>query len=306
MKLPLLLIFMGLFGLNVACSDRDILQLSNLDCGLSSTKLGTFILVPAGSFVAGAKPFYPEEGPSMRLNVDAFEIQLHEVTNAQFSAFIAATGYVTDAETSSQSGRAEGGSGVFVRSAGSLAEGGQWLLVKGATWKTPEGPGSDIDGKGAFPVIHVSHRDAMQYAVWAKARLPSEVEWEYAAARGLPDEQNRRSSAYDKDGKARANTWQGIFPLADEGSDGFKGVAPVGCFQADRIGLLDMIGNVWEWTADDNPETGQAIVKGGSHLCADNFCGRYRPEARQFQNKDFSTNHIGFRVVRDLKPSNDQ
>jgi formylglycine-generating enzyme len=281
-----------------ACSGPAVPKVSTQNCGLATDQIGSFVAYPAGSFIAGAQPLYREEGPAIRLNVEAFELQRHEVTNDQFAAFVAATGFVTDAQTSSASGSTDGGSGVFVRPTENKSQGGEWALVKGATWQSPDGPRSDIIGKGRLPVVHVSQRDATAYAAWAKTRLPTEIEWEYAASLGLPDSDNRRSGAYDKDGKPRANIWQGVFPFADEGDDGFLGTAPIGCFPPDKLGIVDMIGNVWEWTADIDPASGQALIKGGSHLCADNFCGRYRPEARQFQDIDFSTNHIGFRVVR--------
>jgi formylglycine-generating enzyme len=282
-----------------ACSQSKATQPKQADCGLPTSQIGSFVDIPAGTFIAGDQPVYPEEGPALKLHVGAFSIQRHEVTNGQFAAFVAATAYVTNAETSSLSGRSDGGSGVFQRSKSPGSSGGDWLLVKGATWRKPEGPGSDLVGKGALPAGHISQQDAVAYANWAKARLPTQIEWEYAASLGLADPKNTKSGAYDANGKARANTWQGIFPFADEGKDGFSGAAPVGCFTPDKLGLVDMIGNVWEWTSDKEPTSGQAIIKGGSHLCADNFCGRYRPQARQLQDVDFSTNHIGFRIVRD-------
>jgi formylglycine-generating enzyme len=297
----------------VACNQADVRSPGSADsqtrpaCGLEAARLGEFVRVPAGSFAAGARPELPEEGPPLRVHVSAFDLQRHEVTNDQFAAFVAATSHVTDAERSTQGGRDDAGSGVFSRGSGAGKGAGAWALVNGATWRTPEGPGSDIRGKGAWPVVHVSYRDAIAYAQWAKARLPSEIEWEYAASLGLPDQNDSRSGAFDPQGKPRANTWQGLFPLLDEGKDGFLGPSPVGCFPADRIGAYDMIGNVWEWTAlqeDNKPATTgatspQALIKGGSHLCTDTFCGRFRPEARQLQDIDFSTNHVGFRIVRD-------
>jgi formylglycine-generating enzyme len=298
-----LIVTFGLAGGLLSCSQptADVAKAGadQVTCGLNASQIGTFVSIPAGSFVAGARPVYPEEGPPQRLRVDGFEMARHEVTNAQFAAFVVATNYRTDAETSAASGRADGGSAVFTRTPKGQVGIGAWSLMKGATWRAPEGPGSNIEGKSNWPVVHVSYRDALAYATWAKARLPSEMEWEYAASLGLPNPNDSRSGAFDDKGKPRANTWQGLFPALDEGSDGFEGAAPIGCFQPDKVGLSDMIGNVWEWTALADPAARQALIKGGSHLCTDSFCGRFRPEARQYQDVDFSTNHIGFRVVRD-------
>ena len=203
------------------------------------------------------------------------------MTNDEFARFVAATDYVTDAERSAEAGGSGAGSAVF-------GAGHVWRLVSGASWRAPLGSGSDIDGLGSYPVTHVSHADAEAYADWAGVRLPSEVEWEYAAQRGLPDPADPNSGAVNADGAPRANTWQGLFPVADTGDDGFTGLAPVGCFPPSELGLYDMIGNAWEWTSTPYAP-GQHTIKGGSYLCADNFCRRYRPAAR----------HIGFRIARD-------
>ena len=276
-------------------------------CGLPTDQMGTFVEIPSGSFLKGTSPLYPEEAPSLRLQVNGFLIQSHEVTNAQFAAFVEATDYLTDAERGVLEAREGAGSAVFINSQESDSQKSPWALQEDANWKTPEGSASSITGRENHPAVHVSKRDAEAYAHWAGGRLPSEVEWEYVASLGLPDPNDQSSGAYGDDGP-RANTWQGIFPVANLETDGFEGTAPVGCFAADKQGLYDMIGNVWEWT--DTPfGEGTHTMKGGSFLCADNFCRRYRPAARHPQDTDFSSNHIGFRVVRDLKadsPTEDQ
>jgi formylglycine-generating enzyme required for sulfatase activity len=280
-----------------ACSKSATPAEADTTCGIPAAQLNTFIQIPAGSFEKGLHPIYPEEEPTLKLHVDAFDILSHEVTNAEFASFVDATGYITDAERGIAEGITGAGSAVFSADAGSSGK-YPWKLVAGATWRTPEGPDSNIAGREEHPVVHVSLADARAYAAWAGGRLPTEVEWEYAASLGIPDPDKPASGAYDSGGKPHANTWQGIFPLINTDEDGFSGTAPVGCFGADRIGAYDMIGNVWEWT--DTPYgTGTHTIKGGSYLCADNFCRRYRPAARQPEENDFSSNHIGFRIVRD-------
>lgn len=276
-------------------------NLSKEGCALPQDHMGRFVEIPDGSFIKGASPVYQEETPSLRLQVKGFLMQTHEVTNAQFAAFVEATGYITDAERSVAEGREGAGSAVFLHGEDGTTEiKPAWSLMQDANWRAPEGHGSSITGRASEPVVHVSKRDAEAYAIWAGGRLPSEVEWEYAASLGLPDSGDQTSGAYGDDGP-RANTWQGVFPVSDLGTDGFKGTAPIGCFGANRLGLYDMIGNVWEWTATPYGETTHTI-KGGSYLCADNFCRRYRPAARQPQDSDFSSNHIGFRIIRDTAP----
>jgi len=266
-------------------------------CGLPEQQIGTFLTLPDGTVEMGANAMYPEEQPTRTVHVAAFSLQIHEVTNAQFERFVSATGYVTDAERTSASDDPAGGSALFqMPTDGAM---GGWMLKRGATWKTPGGPGTGIARHMNEPVVHVSLNDAHAYAKWAGGRLPTEEEWEYAAASGLADPSNRLSGAMDPDGKPIANFWQGIFPLKNEVQDGFLGAAPVGCFPASKAGLYDMIGNVWEWT--DTPYApGSNTIKGGSYLCAENFCARYRSAARQGQEVDFSSNHIGFRIAKDV------
>ena len=271
-------------------------------CGLEPGAIGQFVTVPAGQYRKGAYAVYPEEAPEMILHIAGFEMLAHEVTNAEFARFTDETGYLTTAERSAAAGGPGAGSAVFRMPAERAAPTDTWQLVPGATWRAPEGPGTDISARASHPVVHVSLADAEAYAAWAGARLPTEEEWEYAAAIGLPDPADAQSGAYDASGKPVANTWQGIFPVADQASDGVAGRAPAGCFSPSAIGLYDMIGNVWEWTATPY-QTGENTIKGGSYLCADNFCRRYRPAARQPQETDFSSSHIGFRIVRDVGPA---
>ncbi len=261
-------------------------------CGLLGDAIGTFVDVPGGQFLKGAYPVYPEETAGGIIHVQPFRMLAHEVTNGEFAAFVDATGYVTLAERG-------GGSAVFDMPEDRSNPAEVWRFDPGANWRTPNGKGSSVDGQSARPVVHVALEDARAYAEWAGGRLPTEEEWEYAAAIGLPNPADPQSGAYGASGAPRANTWQGIFPLVNEAADGFAGRAPVGCFAPSEIGLYDMIGNVWEWT--DTPyNPAMQTIKGGSYLCADNFCRRYRPAARQPQERDFSSSHIGFRIVRDL------
>ncbi|MEO1687949.1 MAG: SUMF1/EgtB/PvdO family nonheme iron enzyme, partial [Pseudomonadota bacterium] len=169
------------------------------------------------------------------------------------------------------------------------------------TWRSPEGPGSGIEDRLRHPVVHVTQRDARAYAAWAGGRLPGEVEWEYAASLGLVDPTDPASGVRGPDGTARANVWTGIFPLFDTGADGHAGVAPVGCYEASRVGVHDMIGNVWEWTESRfGPATPRVAIKGGSYLCGANYCRRARAAARESMEPDLGTGHVGFRIVKDV------
>ena len=259
---------------------------------------GKFIDLPSGTFVKAFDPQNIEEGHEKLVSIDGFSIQYHEVTNAQFAAFVEATGYITDAEKNGALPNA--GSALF--SLPSTESAGFWALVKGATWQQPNPKETNVQLNPNHPVVHVSYRDATAYANWVGARLPTENEWEYAAQRGLPDPTNSSSGAIDDSGIAIANTWQGVFPIVNTATDGYASIAPIGCYPASEVGLYDMIGNVWEWTSTPfNNSDHLYTIKGGSFLCANNFCQRYRPAARQSQEENFSTNHIGFRVVKDLQ-----
>jgi formylglycine-generating enzyme len=247
------------------------------------------VWVPGGAFEMG-DDVYPEEAPRRSVTVAGFWMDRTEVTNAEFAQFVRATTYLTVAERPGGEGAA-----VFVMPAGGAALSGAaswWRFVEGANWRHPGGPGTSIEGREHFPVVALTAEDVAAYAKWKGRTLPTEAQWEWAARAGAP-------STDDHPQPKEANTWQGIFPLANTSEDGFAGISPVGCFKPNAFGLHDMIGNVWEWTAD--AYAGRApksrVIKGGSYLCAPNYCLRYRPAARQPQEEGLGTSHLGFRTV---------
>ena len=262
--------------------------------------------IPSGEFQMGSNSGYPDERPVRRVEVNSFCIMRHEVTNAQFARFVDATGYVTQSERSPDpslhpeipEADLVAGSAVFVPP--TSRDQYWWHFVPGATWRTPEGPGSGLTDRWQHPVVHIAYEDAIAFADWAGGRLPSESEWEYAARGGLEGSTYEWGETPPSQGSARANTWQGAFPIVDIGSDGYVGTAPVGQYEPNGFGLYDMTGNVWEWVSEANRARNSGLLKGGSFLCADNFCRRYRPSAKHAQELDFSSNHIGFRIVFDL------
>lgn len=258
------------------------------------------VRLPGGTFTMGDNPRYPEEGPPRRVTVKSFWVDTHELTNDEFARFVAATGYKTAAERmppitpETPPDMRVPGSAIF---AAPRQEDPRWWRWKiGAQWRHPSGPDETIDGRGQEPVVQIAYEDAEAYARWAGKRLPSEAEWEYAALAGhkaLPE-------PVDRHGVPQANYYQGVFPERDLGLDGFRGRAPVGCFRPNAFGLYDMIGNVWEWTSEPAGPGGEnRVIKGGSYLCAGNYCARYRPAARQFEERGLGTDHIGVRLVSD-------
>lgn len=296
--------------------------------------------IPGGEFYMGSDEHYPEEAPVHKVHVDGFFMDETPVTNDQFGLFVEDTGYVTFAEIAPRAEDYPGadisalvaGSLVFVPPCVPVAKQIEnwWEFLHGANWRHPYGPASNLDGLGAHPVVHVAWCDVEAYAAWANKSLPTEAEWERAARGGLDRQAYAWGNAFTLDGRLMANTWHGQFPNQNLALDGFRRTSPVGSFPANDYGLLDMIGNVWEWTQDwfkrghdahpgkscctpTNPRganqeesidaraaglpTPRKVLKGGSHLCAPNYCQRYRPAARHAHPVDTSTSHIGFRCV---------
>ncbi|MEI7618512.1 MAG: SUMF1/EgtB/PvdO family nonheme iron enzyme [Actinomycetota bacterium] len=261
--------------------------------------------VPSGIATVGDDHHYPEERPSRTVQVDGFFIDLHPVTNAQFAEFVAATGYVTDAE--------QHGGNVFVPAAApvDLSQPSLWWRHEpGASWRRPLGTDLIAAEQHDHPVVQVSQRDALAYSQWAGRRLPTEIEWEWAAndATHLP-----ATWPLALDGMLLANVWLGEFPWKRIRA-GRPSTMPVGSFPPNTRGLFDMLGNVWEWTADawvdrhdvapiaspccSATSTDSATTKGGSYLCAANYCARYRPAARHAQPTSEPACHTGFRSAR--------
>jgi formylglycine-generating enzyme len=281
------------------------------------------VFLPGGHFLMGSDRFYREERPARPAFVDALWIDRFPVTNDDFGAFVEATGYVTYSERppsremypDADPALLVPGSLVFKKPSGpvSLRENLAWWEYRpGANWRHPEGPGSSLEGRARHPVVHIAHEDALAYAAWAGKALPTEAEWEYAARGGLDGAAYVWGDEARPDGRIMANTWQGRFPFENLAEDGFEGTSPIDAFPANGFGLFDMVGNVWEWTSSlfDAPAAASCchpteashaalhfVVKGGSHLCAPNYCLRYRPSARQGETADSSTCHIGFRCV---------
>ena len=281
--------------------------------------LTELVEVPGGTYRMGSTSFYPEEAPIHTVVVAPFAIERHPVTNAQYAEFVAATGYVTLAERDAVTYDAGPGALVFTPTAGpvDLRNWRQWWRwVPGASWRRPGGPDTDVVDKPDHPVVQVAYPDAIAYAAWAGRRLPTEAEWEYAA-RGGTATTYAWGEEEQPGARVMANTWQGAFPYRNDGANGWTGTSPVGVFPPNGFGLLDMIGNVWEWTATEfcgyhrleappkscctpvgpaDPGVNQTL-KGGSHLCAPEYCHRYRPAARSPQSQDTATSHIGFRCA---------
>jgi formylglycine-generating enzyme required for sulfatase activity len=279
----------------------------------------SLVHLPGGEFMMGSDAGlgYPGDGedPSRLVTVDAFMIDRYAVSNAQFAAFVHATGHVTEAERF-------GWSFVF---AGLLPDdfvdtrgvvGAEWWRqVIGAQWRHPDGPQSDLEQRLDHPVMHVSWHDARAYCEWAGVRLPTEAEWEFAARGGLESQQYPWGNDVLPDGVHRCNVWQGTFPSENTEDDGYYGTAPVDAFAPNAYGLHNVVGNVWEWCLDwfdadfhrDGPRVNpagppqgtQRVMRGGSYLCHESYCFRFRVPARSSNSPDSSTGNLGFRVAAD-------
>lgn len=299
------------------------------------------VRVPGGHVVMGSERFYPEEAPVRIVEVAPFLMDSTPVTNAAFGRFVDETRYVTVAEIAPDPADYPGIADALIRPGSltfvppsepvDLQSGASWWQYRiGTDWRHPAGPGSSIVGLEEHPVVHVAFADALAYAAWAGKCLPTEAEWEWAARGGLEGKDYAWGDELTPGDRIMANYWQGSFPLNDLAIDGWAGTSPARFYPANGFGLYDMIGNVWEWTADawsiagecrteketccvpgtardrglaGNGESASVapkamVLKGGSHLCAENYCRRYRPAARIAQTIDSAASHIGFRCIK--------
>ncbi|MFJ7160026.1 formylglycine-generating enzyme family protein [Streptomyces sp. NPDC101118] len=272
----------------------------------SSRVARQLLTLPGGRFLMGTDDpdGFPAdaEGPVRAVTVAPFRIAATTVTNAQFATFAKATGHVTEAERFGFSFTF----GAFLSDAVAAVSPPVdavpwWRAVEGASWRRPEGPGSHVTDRQNHPVVHVSWNDAQAYCTWSGTRLPTEAEWEYAARGGLERRRYPWGDELTPGGRHMCNIWQGEFPVLDTAEDGYAGTAPVKSYRPNGHGLYNAVGNVWEWCADrfaPGPGTARAM-RGGSYLCHDSYCNRYRVAARSSNTPDSSTGNIGFRVAAD-------
>ena len=281
------------------------------------------IELPGGLFLMGTEDAqgFPQdgEGPVREVRVNPFWMDRFPVTNELFAQFVRDTAYKTESERF-------GWSFVFWAHipkqqfqqlvADTVAAAPWWCQVPGASWRTPEGPGSNIESRAHHPVVHVSWNDSVRFCDWSGQRLPTEAEWEYAARGGLVQKIHPWGDKLRPGGKHLCNIWQGEFPREDTGEDGYRGTCPVDAFPPNGYGLYSVTGNTWEWCSDwfspsfhqsgsrDNPQgppEGQAkVIKGGSFLCHHSYCNRYRVAARSSNTPDSTTSHMSFRCARDI------
>lgn len=311
------------------------------------TSLAGMVFIPGGTFEMGADndQASPDEFPKHRVQVSSFFMDVTEVTNAAFRKFVEATGYITTAEKkpdweelkkSLPPGSQKPADSIMVAASLVFKPGKGpvdlndysqwWNWVAGASWKHPQGPGSDINGKDNYPVVHVSWDDAMAYCKWAGKRLPTEAEWEFAARGGLVNNIYPWGNEPVNAGMPKCNSWEGKFPYLNEKKDGFIKSAPVRSYLPNSYGLYDMAGNVWEWCSDwynadyystlkgqltinphgpatsndpQDPYAPKRSLRGGSFLCNEAYCTGYRVARRMKSSPDTGLEHTGFRCARD-------
>ncbi|XP_063227731.1 formylglycine-generating enzyme [Bacillus rossius redtenbacheri] len=288
----------------------------------NNNRTNKMIFIKGGVFTMGTdKPVFVAdgEGPSRKVTLTDYFMDVFEVSNAEFEIFVNSTGYKTEAEKF-------GDSFVFETllseetKAGitqAVAAAPWWLPVKGSNWKHPYGPDSNVKGRMDHPVVHVSWNDAAAYCKWAGKRLPTEAEWEHACRAGLSGRLFPWGNKLLPRGKHRVNIWQGQFPSDNTAEDGYTATAPVTQFPANAYGLHNMIGNVWEWTSDwwetkhkathlhnpvGPPGGSDKVKKGGSYLCHESYCYRYRCAARSQNTPDSSAGNLGFRCAATTLP----
>ena len=337
---PFSFLFFNLLSCQTQSAENDTVASHTLVANAAENSVQTdtvetkVVWISGGTFAMGTDdPAFPDSQPLHQVIVDGFWMDEHEVTNAEFSKFVEATGYVTVAERPLNPADFPGvppenvvpGSGVFTPTSQAVALDNPlqwWRYVPGANWQHPQGSESSIKGQPNKPVVHVSYEDAAAYAKWAGKRLPTEAEWEFAAQGGRGQQKYYWGNELKPQGKWVANIYQGSFPDKNTGEDGFIGAAPVKSFPANAYGLYDMDGNVWEWCSDyyrpdyyqnspaknplgpadsfdpDEPGMVKRVQRGGSFLCSDQYCVRYKPGSRGKGEYTSGSDNLGFRCVK--------
>ena len=299
---------------------RDVSAAPTVPASDARPPLRASITLPGATFLMGSNDAQANsadgEGPARPVALSPFAIDTYPVTNADFAAFVRATGYISEAERYGNSFVFQGqiAPGRYAELVvDTLAAAPWWCLVDGACWHAPEGPGSNIDARMKHPVVHVSWNDAVSFAAWSGAQLPTEAQWEYAARGGFEQQLYPWGDQLTPAGRHMCNIWQGEFPTHNSEQDGYAATCPVDAFPPNGYGLYSAIGNTWEWCADfwdtrfsgalvhdpKGPPDGLArVMKGGSFLCHASYCNRYRPAARTSNTPDSTASNIGFRCVR--------